>query len=85
MITNAHIILIIAGFMRSPSVDLWSPLREEVIHETWTTNTKKKKLENHTNLINLKNSNRPAGHDIGKQTNENPINQNIPHCEQDQN
>ena len=36
-------------------------------------------------LDQLKNSNRPAGHDIGKQTYKKPISQNIPHCERDPN
>ena len=34
MSTNAHVILVAAGFMRSSSDDVWSPLKEEVIHET---------------------------------------------------
>ena len=89
MIPNAHIILIAVGFMRSPSNDLWSPLREEVIHETCMNKHKERnktnKQENHSNLSNLKNSIWPAGQDIGKQTKKKPISQNNPHCERDPN
>ena len=69
MITNAHIILIAADFMRSPSVDLRPPIKQEAIHKTCKNKhkeIKKNKQENHTNLINLKNLNRPTGPDIGK-------------------